>query len=1157
MRFQAGDSFGKYTLIRLLGEGGMGVVYYARDTLLVRDVALKIMAAQLAEDEEFRRRFSLEARAISLLKHPHIVGIHDHNEVEGHLYIAMDYIEGGSLSEVFRRLRQASKRLPISDALQIIAQIAAALDYAHTQKIVHRDIKPANVMLARANEENVAIPHAVVTDFGLAKLIEIGQQSHTGRPIGTPAYMSPEQCQALPLDGRTDIYAVGIMMFQLLTGQLPYQVSTITEALQQHVHAPIPDPRNINEHISPSLATIIRRALSKDPDDRYQSADLLALDVRQELNKYVNKGGNSDNKETALVTILDQIKDYEESTRIGLQAIRQVTPAPYPQLLVVHRNEPGNLQVFPLQRRRIRIGRGKSCDIQLPDSVVSNEHAILDTEDGQSWRITDVSRNGIRLFGERLLSGMPEPWPENEPAGIGPFSLVWIPGTEILRPFEPETRLPAATAVIEGQVTNITRMQTSFGEVTLQPATLKLAPGQYGTVQVQVLNVSRTIQQLRPKIEGLPEDWIHIQLPTDRETFELMDRGGKVTFPISIRLPEARQTRAGERSFKLNLHNQDGELSYAISGLLIITPVVDIRPDTFPTHVTNQGRIRVKTQNRGNIPTTVIISAVPSELGLLIEPSSQRVVVPVGEDVSSEFQVSAKRPKWGMDRRYGYAFEFDVQDQDVPRQSGQLEAKARLPVWMLSLLLFGCLLLSVVSAFAYVQYQNLVSQTATAEALQILSATENQIALANETAESLSLTRSAETATAAAQATANALATADRLTTQEAENIIATAHSDIDEDGLPYADEIRLGTDPNDPDSDNDGLKDGEEVNLGLPPDDPDADKDGIPDGLDMDPFNLTPTPTSTPTPSHTPTWTPTVTPSHTPTWTPTAEETFPEIAFGQITFETDGADDWHEVKFDEPFSSPPIVVVGPSSFNGDDPLTVRVTDVTTEGFKVQLDEWDLKNGNGHNGGHNEETLSYLALLPGEHEFGVLTAVAGKVNITHEWESVSFDDALFNSDIVVLAQVASYNGSDAATTRLRSVTAGGFEIRLQEEKASEGTHVEETVHYIAIEANASTVRLGPTNAQQIKACTFDRVTDQWSSIDWDEQFDEFVFLADIQTFNGSDPVTLRYRNLNGNGVDIRMQEEISDGNLGDFTHVKEVVGWVIIGQVSQSLLTGC
>jgi hypothetical protein len=260
-----GRTIGKYQIVEHLGRGGMAEVYKAYQPALDRYVAIKLMHSFLADDEDFLGRFQREAKAIGRLRHPNIVQVHDFDVADGIYYMVMEFIDGYTLKTRLLDLASRNERLPLEAALRITRDTAAALAYAHERDMVHRDVKPANVMINKDNQ-------VILTDFGIAKILSGPQFTASGAMIGTPAYMSPEQGLGEPGDARSDIYSLGIMFFQMATGQLPYDADTPLAIVLKHVNDALPIPSQLNPSLPPDVERVIFKALAKNPDDRYQTA---------------------------------------------------------------------------------------------------------------------------------------------------------------------------------------------------------------------------------------------------------------------------------------------------------------------------------------------------------------------------------------------------------------------------------------------------------------------------------------------------------------------------------------------------------------------------------------------------------------------------------------------------------------------------------------------------------------------------------------------------------------------------------------------------------------------------------------------------------------------------------------------------------------------
>jgi len=256
-----GKSLGRYQVISQLGKGGMATVYKAYDTSLERYVAIKVIRAEQVKDAEALERFKREAKSLAQLSHPNIVKVLDYGEYEGAPYLVMEFITGGAL------MLREGQAMGWAEAASLLAPIARALEYAHQRKIIHRDVKPANFLITESG-----MP--MLSDFGIAKALEATDAqplTATGVGIGTPDYMAPEQGMGKPVDARTDVYALGMVFYELVTGRKPFHADTPLAILLKQVHDPLPPPKSLNPELPDVIEQVLLKALAKSPDYRFQS----------------------------------------------------------------------------------------------------------------------------------------------------------------------------------------------------------------------------------------------------------------------------------------------------------------------------------------------------------------------------------------------------------------------------------------------------------------------------------------------------------------------------------------------------------------------------------------------------------------------------------------------------------------------------------------------------------------------------------------------------------------------------------------------------------------------------------------------------------------------------------------------------------------------
>ena len=286
---------GRYRLDEKIGAGGMSTVYRARDMTLERDVAVKLMHREIAADSDHLERFRREARAVAQLSHPYLVSVIDAGEDEGRPYIVFEYVEGETLKDRIRRMG----RLPVAEAVAYAVEIARALAYAHQRHIVHRDVKPQNVLI---DEEG----SAKVTDFGIARSVEEEGLTADGRVLGTTDYVSPEQALGHDVNGQSDLYSLGIVLFEMLTGQVPFRGENQVAVAMKHVRDALPDVQRLRPEVSSALAAVLERATAKDLHHRYADDLELIADLEDVLAIETSRAGGVTGEATAVLRTLPE-----------------------------------------------------------------------------------------------------------------------------------------------------------------------------------------------------------------------------------------------------------------------------------------------------------------------------------------------------------------------------------------------------------------------------------------------------------------------------------------------------------------------------------------------------------------------------------------------------------------------------------------------------------------------------------------------------------------------------------------------------------------------------------------------------------------------------------------------------------------------------------
>ena len=308
---------GRYELEELVGTGGMSSVYRAHDRLLERDVALKVLHEQYTADDDYVERFRREARSVAQLSHPNVVTVIDRGEQDGRQFIVFEYVDGENLKTLVER----EGPLPERAALELTLQVAQALGFAHEHGLVHRDVKPQNVLLNGDGQ-------AKVTDFGIARSLDVqGGLTQTGTVLGTSDYIAPEQARGAQADAKSDIYSLGAVLYELLTGDVPFPGDNFVAVAMRHINEPAPSVRERRPDVSPRVDALIRRAMAKDPRDRFGSMDELC----RELSACLEAGGGVAGAETMVVA------PPRRPSRRERRAARQPTarPSVWPLILLL------------------------------------------------------------------------------------------------------------------------------------------------------------------------------------------------------------------------------------------------------------------------------------------------------------------------------------------------------------------------------------------------------------------------------------------------------------------------------------------------------------------------------------------------------------------------------------------------------------------------------------------------------------------------------------------------------------------------------------------------------------------------------------------------------------------------------------------------------
>ena len=888
-----GRQIENYRIDSLLGEGGMGAVFHATDVNLARPVALKVMHRQYANQPQFQKRFMQEAQAIARLKHPSIITIYSFDVKHGLLYIVMEFIQGMSLGGTIKQLAEQRQVVKLNESLNIIAQSADALGYAHRQGVIHRDIKPDNILIQpleapeRAGEPPM---RAVLTDFGLAKLVEGGVETATGTFMGTLPYMSPEQTLAKEIDGRSDIYSLGVVMYQLATGRLPFDIKTPTDAVMKHLKEVPPPPRQVQPGLPTAVEAVITKSLAKQVEDRFQTGEEMAQALRQAMNTLTDKDVTifATAADLAVVSMMTQL----ESASVDIFPSRMDTDETFEgevdRLIISKKGAAPQTQ--SLKNKILTIGRQANNDLVLNGDGVSRRHARL-APTANGWQIIDLgSTNGTYLDDKKLLPNVTTSFLPSQTVRIGPFFLRWTPAVKVVHRASPPS---AGYTVLATEPYSVppgaSQIHSNSGQlsVVVNPTNVDVIPGSRADMQVEILNQGLTVDYFQVKVEGVPDHWVTVP----QQTLQLMP-GTRGTIPVTIHPPRESNARSGQHRYRLVVKSaSESQETAMVSGSINVKPFEQFSVDLRPQQLAGAGICQVLIRNDGNYDATFTAVSHAHGEALQFEERHQRLNVPAGKLASIDFKVKPqKRPFMGRSKKLSFAFQVGTATSQQQTLNGQMDVQPIVPPWLppLAGLLLVILILATAGSFIF-QNQRDSTATATAEWLAATLDSDN---------DGLSNVREAELGTDPAIADTDGDGLSDSA---EVNGPTSPTNADSDSDGLSDGEEQSWGSNPMVKDTDGDSLLDGAEVHSENPtsPIRADTDGDGINDNLDPDPGQLptaTAIPTNTPLPTATlpatdlpiptttllptdlplPTATPTATdlPTHTPTPPPTPTHT-------------------------------------------------------------------------------------------------------------------------------------------------------------------------------------------------------------------------------------------------------------------------------------------
>lgn len=633
---------GRYQLISQLGSGGMGAVFKAQDLKLKRLVALKIMNPSLAHNQNFRDRFLQEAQSAARLKHPGIVQVYDIVEDGDYLYFVMNFIEGLNLAQHLRSLQDQGHSMPLHEALELVTQVSEALDYAHQNGVLHRDIKPANILLEPVEGEKLPY-RPVLTDLGLAKLLAGGLETQVGISMGTPAYMAPEQALGKSVSAQADVYALGVLLYELVTGRLPFPLRNVSDAIHFHMSEPPPLPPALPEAYPKALSQLLVQSLQRDPQDRPLKAAAFSLELVKILDSLVGETpldtdlpGGRRAAESVDKPVEETSLSAGTSSEPGGSVWKKFLPSPtQPKAdsLEIFTSA-GTFQTVSLGKEPLSIGRDEDSDIVLDDPKVSRQHARL-SFDGENYRLTDLnSTNGTFLGKTRLLPGSLELWQPDKSLRIGDHYLRLVR----LKAGQEEKQIRQEGTLVDMKLGIMSEAGGKLG-VAVPQANLTVEPGSSVELSFTCLNQGQLEDTFAISVDGLPTGWV----PAESGTLILPPYQPKEVV-ILIQPPRSPASRATRYPFLLRLTSQSNPKEIVENRCaLTVLPYLQFTSQLLQVRLQEGKPGRVRVQNQGNVLETFTVNLKDNRDELIFRPGQTTLKIHEGESADASFTIQAKK----------------------------------------------------------------------------------------------------------------------------------------------------------------------------------------------------------------------------------------------------------------------------------------------------------------------------------------------------------------------------------------------------------------------------------------------------------------------------------------------------------------------------------
>jgi uncharacterized repeat protein (TIGR01451 family) len=885
-----GKTIDRYKVVHCLEDYAWGGKYQAFDPKIDRTVVLYILQTPLSNIPNIEERLLGSARAIMTWRHAGIARVYDVGNLQTKpepalSYIVAEYLPGDNLAQLLVELHKENNWIPVQEALELSCEICLALDYAHKRGVVHGYLNSDHVFL-RPEPTGELSYQPVLVELGFS---QIGLLPEKVNNIGDPQPKNKFQDE---VSFKDDIHAVGILLYELITGQLPPGLQSTTLESNNTKLSILP-PKILRPDIPEELDNIILQALSLDPKTQFTDIRKLYDRLHDVLHLTLRISSVPEGFTKAVSLLPTLLSSIERNSTAGSEATQKTPSASkdaadinQDQILILDKDK--SIRKVSMKSNGLTIGRTGENDIAIDHPGVSRHHARIEF-DGENYLVKDLnSKNGTFVEDQRIPSGEQHTWSPDENIRI---AETWLRIELADQKGTTKAVVADETTVSEISPTDITKahspttgsepianshMVFSAGEqwigAYLDTPSLSISPGSSSSANIEIYNRGPASDILQISIHGVPGSWIgdhpksiNIQSKEQRQ------------ITIHIKIPRTPDNRAGRHRALIRLISQkDPQQIVELPLSLTVTAYSQFTTDLQPPQISSSETGQIYIYNQGNLPETYTLTWTDKNQLLSFDPPQVKINVPPGKSAAIEFSAALIQPRWfGSTKSHPYSVHVSSQSAQKQTHSGEFSSVGLIPAWAPAALFALCIIVSCFSIFLYNQM--------TAPARSAQQTTEaGQTALAYSIVE----TNQAGTATSAAFQNVNqstlqaATATADWLfadedldglnNSQEIEAGTRIDLQDTDEDGLSDGDEVNIWkTDPLVSDTDGDGLKDGKEVAEGIDPLKKDTDGDGLDDAIDPDP-ELPPTKTPIPQPTKKPaTATPTTDPR-----TPTATST-------------------------------------------------------------------------------------------------------------------------------------------------------------------------------------------------------------------------------------------------------------------------------------------